>query len=109
MRWTDGVAHLGELGCSIVGSRLGEHASWLPGRRTRHRGQRIDTHRPQGPLDGPKLLADLSSRLSPVKAQTRHYGPNRPADEHDVRAAALFVRQFASPLVLISSSAPESH
>ena len=113
MRGTEAVAHLGELARSIVGSRLGDRGCRVgPGRRTRHRVPTLTGRKAYWTLDRPELLADLGSRrtgLSPEKAQARHYGPNRLADEHDVQAAALFVRQFASPLVLISSSAPASH
>jgi Mg2+-importing ATPase len=63
-------------------------------------------HKPYWALDVPELLAELGSRrigLSAGEAQARleRYGPNRLAAEHDVRAAALLMRQFASPLVLI--------
>ncbi|MBO0764824.1 MAG: magnesium-translocating P-type ATPase [Hyphomicrobiaceae bacterium] len=63
-------------------------------------------HKPYWTLDVPELLADLGSRrtglsASEARARLERYGPNRLADEHDVRAAALLARQFANPLVLI--------
>jgi Mg2+-importing ATPase len=109
MRWTEAVAHFGELARSIIGPRA---RAWRRQGRAGESGGPANGgpegagHKPYWTLDGPELLADLGSRragLSPGEAQARldRYGPNRLADEHDVRAAALLVRQFASPLVLI--------
>jgi Mg2+-importing ATPase len=110
MRWTQAVARLGAFARSIVGPRWGARAWWPPGRAaprgTADGGSARIGHEPYWTLDGPELLAGRGSRrtgLTPGEAQARFeaYGPNRLADEHDVQAAALLARQFASPLVLI--------